>query len=311
MKIVSLVVVLLFNSLVSFGQTEFYSKAYGDNKNKAIIFLHGGPGYNSVSFEFSTAQRLADQGYYVIMFDQRGCGRTKTGTKSLYTFKEAFEDVNGIYDKYNLKTASLVGHSFGGTVAILFSKNFPGKVDNLILVGSPVSYQLTFKTIIAKCKEIYTRTNSSQLEYIEKLEKIDTASLEYSSYCFAHAMNNGFYNSKNPTDEAKMIKDSLKRIEAVSYLSNMTRAPVSGFYTNEHYTTLDLSDDLLELQKKVRLFGIYGKEDGLFDNNHITVLESIIGANHFTFVDGASHSVFTDQQTLFIQLVKNNIEKKK
>ena len=139
MKTSLLSLIILFAIQLVFGQSDFYSKSYGDSKNKAIIFLHGGPGYNAVSFELSTAQKLADNGFYVIVYDQRGCGRTKTDTNSIYTFKEAYVDLNNIYKKYNLKTATLIGHSFGGTLGILFSKNYPEKVDNLILLSSPLS----------------------------------------------------------------------------------------------------------------------------------------------------------------------------
>ena len=309
MKTSLLSLIILFAIQLVFGQSDFYSKSYGDSKNKAIIFLHGGPGYNAVSFELSTAQKLADNGFYVIVYDQRGCGRTKTDTNSIYTFKEAYVDLNNIYKKYNLKTATLIGHSFGGTLGILFSKNYPEKVDNLILLSSPLSYQMTFKGIISKCKDIYTKTKSKQLAYIEKLEKMDTTSLEYSSYCFMHAMSCGFYKPKNPTQESKMINDSLKKSIDYSYLSNMTRNPVSGFYKNEHYTTLNLSKELNNLNKKIKIFGIYGAEDGLFDDNQLTLLKSIIGTENFTLVERSSHNVFIDQQKTFIDVVKNYISK--
>ena len=141
----------------STGQDNFYSQSYGNPSNPAILFLHGGPGYNAFSFEFSTAEALAENGFYVIVYDQRGCGRTKTDTNSSFTFQESFNDLNLIYNKYNLEKATLIGHSFGGTVGMLFSEKFPEKVENLILVGSPISYQMTFKNIIVRCKKIYTR----------------------------------------------------------------------------------------------------------------------------------------------------------
>ncbi len=310
MKTILLTIFIFVATQLTFGQHKFYSKAYGDSTNKAIIFLHGGPGYNAVSFEFSTAQKLADNGFYVIVYDQRGCGRTKSDTNSKYTFKEAFEDLLNIYKKYNIKTATLIGHSFGGTIGILFSKSYPEKVDNLILLSSPLSYQMTFKSIISKCRKIYTETKSSNLQYIEMIEKMDTASLDYSSYCFTHAMSCGFYKAKNPTQESKTINDSLKKTNYVSYLSNMTKKPVSGYYKNEHYTTLNLSTDLNDVKKKSKVFGIYGQEDGLFDELQLSLLKSIIGSDNYTLIEGSSHNVFIDQQKAFIDLVKKYIGKK-
>lgn len=39
---------------------EIYSKSYGNPEDISVIFLHGGPGYNCVNFEATTAQQLAD-----------------------------------------------------------------------------------------------------------------------------------------------------------------------------------------------------------------------------------------------------------
>jgi len=301
-SILNLLAILIWQ--VSAGQDKFYAKEYGNADNPAIIYLHGGPGYNSFSFEFSTAQNLADNGFFVIVYDQRGCGRTKPDANSLFTFNEAFEDLKGIYKKYNLKKASLIGHSFGGTLGILFSEKYPEKIQNLILVGSPLSYQMTFKNIISKCKKIYAENASPQLQYLEMLEKMDTTSLEYSSYCFMHAMSNGFYHAKNPSEKSKSLNSILRNNPMSSYLSSMTREPVSGFYLNEHYTTLNLSSNLQEVKNKIGVFGIYGQEDGLFGSEQIVLLESVIGKDNFKLVENASHSVFIDQQDVFFALIK-------
>lgn len=60
---------------------EIYSAAYGKASDPAVIFLHGGPGYNSLDFEVTTAQKLADQGFYVIVYDRRGEGRSRAVPK--------------------------------------------------------------------------------------------------------------------------------------------------------------------------------------------------------------------------------------
>ena len=177
----------------------------------------------------------------------------------------------------------------------------------MILAGSPLSYQMTFKHIISRCKKIYAKNSSPQLQYIEMLEKMDTTSLEYSSYSFMHAMSNGFYKAKNPSEKSKTIYSSMMKDALVSYLSYMTREPVSGFFANEHYTTLDLSSALTGLKNKTNVYGIYGQEDGLFDSKQIALLQSIIGADNFTLVENASHSVFIDQQEVFISLIKKCI----
>ncbi|WP_246124574.1 hypothetical protein [Bizionia gelidisalsuginis] len=66
--------------------------------------------------------------------------------------------------------------------------------------------QETFSTILKASKTIYkNKKDSTNLNYISMLEKMDKSSIQYSSYCFSHAMQNGFYYPKEPTKEAVNI----------------------------------------------------------------------------------------------------------
>ena len=125
-----------------------------------MIFIHGGPGGNSVQFEQTTAQKLADEGFYVIVYDRRGEGRSADENARM-TYDEAFGDLNTVYNKYNLETASLIGFSFGGLVTTLFTEKFPQKVTSIILVSSLISQQESYDHILGSVKKIYAKKNDS------------------------------------------------------------------------------------------------------------------------------------------------------
>jgi proline iminopeptidase len=101
-------------------------QTFGSDKSTPVLFLHGGPGYNSVSFERTTAQELAENGFFVISYDRRGEGRN-THLKAAYTFKQTYKDIRQIYTTYDLKKKTLIGHSFGGIVGTLFADQYPKK----------------------------------------------------------------------------------------------------------------------------------------------------------------------------------------
>lgn len=63
-------ILLLFISQLANAQS-IYSKDYSNKNNPAIIFIHGGPSGNSNLFEATTAQKLTEKGYYVIVYDRR------------------------------------------------------------------------------------------------------------------------------------------------------------------------------------------------------------------------------------------------
>lgn len=304
-------VILMANAatLASNPPGELYSKAYGEKSDPALIFLHGGPGYNAFPFEKSTAQKLANKGFYVIVFDQAGCGRSKNVPNSQYTFEEAFKNIEKLYDQYGIEKASLIGHSWGGTLGVFFAKNNPRNVDNLIMLSSPLSYQRMYKTIIAHCKEVYKEENSQQLKYIKQLEKMDSTSLEFSSYSLTHARNCGLYSTENQTQHATTLYKKLEQHKNAQLLNDFTRSPVSGFYKNEAYTTINLAAPIKNLRDQVDIFGIYGAKDGLFDRSHLRDLKNLIGEEAFFIIDNASHNVYLDQQTEFIKSVNKFLKK--
>lgn len=296
---------ILLATMFANGQS-IYTKTFGNSKSKPVIFLHGGPGYNSANFEATTAQKLADEGFYVIVYDRRGEGRSEAANAQ-FTFQETFDDLNAIYQKYGLKKSMLIGHSFGGVVATLFAEKHPEKIQSIILVGAPVSLQETFTTIIAKSKEIYQAKNDKvNLNYIAMLENMDRGSIEYSSYSFMHAMQNGFYAPKNPTEEAKAIYAKLKTDTLITkHASQMSYQAPQGFWKNEKYTTLDLTANLKNLKaKNIKVRGLYGKDDGLYAVSQVKALQSEIGESNVKYLDNCSHNVFIDQQSQFKEAIK-------
>lgn len=305
MKKILTILVFIISTLLVNAQS-IYLKAFGNPNDKPLIYLHGGPGYNSAGFESTTAQKLSENGFYVITYDRRGEGRSPD-KNAKFTFNETFDDINLIYDKFNLTSATLIGHSFGGVIATLYAEKHPNKTTSIILVSAPLSMQETLSTIVKSSKSIYTSNKDSvNLNYINMLEKMDKSSIEYSSYCFSHAMQNGFYYPKVPTKEALNIYKKFKTDTLlIKYSSEMTYEAPSGFWQNEKYTTLDLNENLKRvLKNNTPVFGLYGKDDGLFSGTQIRNIENLIGKDNFEYLSNCSHNLFIDQQTKFINALK-------
>ena len=309
MKKIIIVLVFILTTITVSAQT-IYSKAFGDPNNKPIIYLHGGPGYNAVGFEITTAQKLADSGFYVIVYDRRGEGRSPD-QNAKFTFRETYDDLDAIYKKFNLKSATLLGHSFGGVIGTLYAEQYPEKIKSLLLVAAPISMQETFLTIIKTSKSRYEKNkDSTNLKYIGMLEKMNKNSLEYSSYSFGHAMQNGFYTPKTPSEQALAIYTKLKTNPIfVTDGATMTYEAPKGFWEHENYTSIDLTQNLKSVvENKTQIFGLYGTEDGLYSEGQIMKLKKIIPLNNFKYLDNCSHNVFIDQQEKFITALKTWIK---
>jgi hypothetical protein len=119
-----------------------------------------------------------------------------------------------------------------------------------------------------------------------------------------NAMQCGLYQPKNQSPESKELYQELSKLPEAKYMSDMTREPVSGFFTNEKYTLMDMSDEIKKLAAKNKIFGIFGADDGLFDEAQYNEFKSLMGEDNFSIVKDASHSVFIDQREKFIDLVE-------
>lgn len=73
----------------------------------------------------------------LIVFDKRGTGMSDpVPLDALPTLEERMDDVHAVMDAVGCERATLLGHSEGGNMCILFAATYPERTEGLILVGS-------------------------------------------------------------------------------------------------------------------------------------------------------------------------------
>jgi proline iminopeptidase len=118
-----------------------------------IVLVHGGPGLDHGYFLPQMA-RLG-KGYKLIFYDQRATGRSSTDvdTNSM-TMDNFVEDLEGIRKAFNLEKMNLMGHSWGGLIAMFYAVKYPTHLGSLMLINStPASAVLrdsTFSSMSAR-----------------------------------------------------------------------------------------------------------------------------------------------------------------
>ena len=98
---------------------ELYHTAYGPEDAPRLLFLHGGPG---ASHDYMLPQMLAlaDE-YRLIFYDQRGGGRSRSDDRSPITWNTHVTDLAALVRELSLEPLTLVGYSWGGLLALLYS----------------------------------------------------------------------------------------------------------------------------------------------------------------------------------------------
>lgn len=110
-----------------------YVEECGNPNGEPIVFLHGGPGAGCGK----KARRFFDPEYYhIILFDQRGCGRSKPFLSiKNNTIFHLVEDMEKIRKHIGIEKWLLFGGSFGSTLALTYTFHYPEKVKKLFLQG--------------------------------------------------------------------------------------------------------------------------------------------------------------------------------
>jgi pimeloyl-ACP methyl ester carboxylesterase len=111
-----------------------------------VLILHGWGGSSDSWTEI--IKSLAEQGYKVVAIDFPGFGKSLTPPKP-WTINDYTNLVFDFTEKLEIKDFTILGHSFGGRVAVRFIVRHPEKVKNLILVDAAgIKAKLDFKTTL-------------------------------------------------------------------------------------------------------------------------------------------------------------------
>ena len=113
-------------------------KVAGHGAGAPLLFLHGGPGYNSYSFEAQAGKALEGK-LRMIYLDQRGSGRSERPWTGAYSVPIMVEDIEALRKQLGVPKLALMGHSFGGALALEYAAAYPQHVDRLVLVSAASS----------------------------------------------------------------------------------------------------------------------------------------------------------------------------
>ena len=114
-------------------QHQVYFEQCGNPDGKPAIFLHGGPGGGGSE----DVRRFFNPDLYrIIVFDQRGCGRSKPhGCLENNTTWHLVSDIENLREKLSIEKWLVFGGSWGSTLSLAYAQAHPKSVSELVLRG--------------------------------------------------------------------------------------------------------------------------------------------------------------------------------
>ncbi|MGI8637573.1 MAG: alpha/beta fold hydrolase [Segetibacter sp.] len=135
-----LMTLLLFCLVRSTGQTNYFITSADGTKlyiqewgnGKPVILLAGGPGLNAIYMD-SVWLHLSLM-FRCIVIDQRGTGKTTIASldSQALSMNNYINDLEALRKRLHLEKLTLIGHSWGGMLAMDYAGKYPNHVNKLV-----------------------------------------------------------------------------------------------------------------------------------------------------------------------------------
>jgi proline iminopeptidase len=100
-----------------------------------IVVLHGGPDFDH-TYLLPELDGLAES-FRLVYYDQRGRGRSANGVRPEdVSLRSEIDDVDGVRSHFGLESVAVLGHSWGGVLAMEYAIRHPDRVSQLILLDT-------------------------------------------------------------------------------------------------------------------------------------------------------------------------------
>jgi len=110
-----------------------YWEQCGNPKGEPMVFLHGGPGAGCTEID----RRFFDPAHFrIVLLDQRGSGRSRpVGDLTNNTMADTARDIEQLREQLGIERWHVFGGSYGSTISLYYSQEFPQRCKSLTLRG--------------------------------------------------------------------------------------------------------------------------------------------------------------------------------
>lgn len=279
------------------GKFKVWTKRYGNNPKIKLLLLNGGPGMSHEYFECMESF-LPKEGIEFIYYDQLGTGFSENPNDTLMwdlpRYVEEVEQVR-VALKLNKDNFYVLGHSWGGILAMQYTLKYQNNVKGLIV-----------SNMMASCpkygeysKVLEKQMNPEVLKTIKDLE----AKKDFSNPKYMELLMANFYNQhilRLPVNEwPEPVNRAFSRLNSSLYITMQgpSELGISGKLTN-----WDVSKELKNITVPTLVIG--AKHDTM-DPEYMKWMATQFQNGSYLYCANGSHmSMYDDQQTYMNGLIQ-------
>lgn len=266
-------------------KVKLYTKKSG--KGPIAIFIHGGPGAWSTSFENLGGNKL-ESDLTMVYYDQRGSGYSENSSEGNYSPDRMIEDIEVIRKHYGAEKVYLLAHSFGGILATQYASKYPDHVKGLILGNCTLNMKYSLQ---------------QQISYMNKLMNTDFKAEDAT-------LLSDFITAKKALGKKgldyKMLSDRKENIELLNKIDH--KNPSTFDFAQKAFSIQEYWKDYTSLTSSIKVptLIITGTKDHSIGERHFTSF--LFPDQQVVEIDGG-HILYYEENKRFVKAISDFVHK--
>ncbi|HIT90379.1 alpha/beta hydrolase [Psychrobacillus sp. BL-248-WT-3] len=273
--------------IIRFNNVHICTESFGDIRNPTILLIMGATA-SMIWWEEEFCNRLSNQGFHVIRYDNRDVGKSITYEYGhpQYTFEDLADDAIQVLDAYKVDKAHIVGMSMGGIITQIVALKHPSSVLTISLVMTS-NYDTSLPKKNRKVTEAFEKISIDNWQDKEKV-------IEY-----VIDRSKVLAGPKHPFNEEKIRKlagEDFKRTTKLQSMENHQYVKGWGSYLSRTH----------EINVPTQV--IHGTKDPVVPYEHGAYLSKIIPNAVLVTLDGAGHELhYNDWEEIINAISKHAV----
>jgi proline iminopeptidase len=276
------------------GKYHVWTKKAGNGKIK-VLLLHGGPGFSHDYFE-CFEDFLPQEGIEFYYYDQLGCGNSDVpADTSLWNIPRYVEEVEQVRKGLGLDNFYLLGHSWGGMLAMEYLQKYQSHVKAAVLSNMTAGME-SYVSYAGKLKaKFLNRQELARYDSLDKLKLYDSP--EYQNLLMSKLYTRTICQIPIDSWPEPLIR-SFKKMNASIYVHMQG---VDEFHVTGNFKNWEMWDRLPNIMVPTLVIG--GMNDEMNPEDMKKEGKLIPNSRTYLCPTGSHGSMYDDQENYFISLV--------